>query len=182
MNDILIVKNSRYLILLLILVSLIFLITGTILPILYWYNVIYLESAKIWIFVLFEVFAIGAGGMIFVSQVINFFRPFVMLKVDQKGISFGTSWRYVPYLIEWKYVREVRVESNSGFWFWSWIKNCDNLWIEFEQSQEIPSAMATSAGIMYGGYQLRLDGNYTDVPALVAEEWIKKIIATKNCN
>lgn len=166
------VKNSRIIISFLIFIGLLCVIVGISLLVAYLTGMFALDPAKIWIFIVFEFFAIIIGGVIVVSQVINFIRPFVMLKTDDRGVYFGTGWRYQLFFIPWSEVDKAELDKSNNFPLFAIFKNCDSVYIHFKPSEKIPASMATSAGIFYIGYNLTLDGNYINVPATEIVEFI----------
>jgi len=159
------VKNSRILIALLLGVGGLFVVVGIILLVFWVTGIFNLDSTKVWIFVVFEFFAIAIGGAITVSQIINFIRPFVMFKTDEKGIYFGTGFRYQLYFVPWELVQSATVETPENFALLGVLKNCDNVRIILKPDSNLPSSMATSAGIMYIANNLTLDGSYIDKSA-----------------
>lgn len=137
------------------------------------------EEVAEWRFWVFEFFALIIGGAIVVSQMKNLVFPFVMLKIDDDGIYVGTGWRYSPFFIPWQYIKGAEI-SEGGFPLLKIFKNCDSLIIRLISNQEIPGSMATSTGISYVGWQVTLDGNYTDRPAAEGAAVINDRIKEKN--
>ncbi|HPH78792.1 MAG TPA: hypothetical protein PLH65_01795 [bacterium] len=172
----LIVRNSRHLIAFLIFIGLLFLTVGLgllVSQISGWWQV---DSDKKWIFGIFEFFALFIGGTIAVSQIINFINPFVMLKIDEKGLSFGTGWRYTPYLVPWEAIESATVVPNANFSILQIVKDTSSVQIIVKSGGQIPASLTTSAGIMYVGNNLTLSGDYIDCPAgLIVETVNEKI-------
>lgn len=151
-----------------------FVVIGILILVAYFTGQFPIANSKLWIFILFEFFALVIGGVIVISQIINFVSPFVMLKTDDQGIYFGTGWRYQPYFIAWENVKSAAVVKSTGFPIFTLFKNCDNLSIKFQNTAQLPAFLATSAGIIYIGYTLTLDGNYIDTPAQAIVDAINK--------
>lgn len=170
------IKNSRILIGLLIGVALLFLVVGAGFFIAFITGSFTVTPDKIIVFIIFEFFAIGVSGVIFISQIMNMINPFVMLTTSNEGISFGTGFRYTPYTIPWKYIKSAEVEPGSGFPGLSQLKNTDNLIIVIEPTLEIPASLATSAGIGYFNYVLRIDGLYSNTAAYPVAESINAFL------
>jgi hypothetical protein len=160
-----IVRNSRIFIGFLIAIGMLFVIVGLGFIIAWWAGSWVLSSSKLWIFWVFEFFAIGIGGTIVISQIINFARPFVMFRTDDLGVYFGTGMRYEPYFAAWEEVESTSVYKNPNFSMFSLVKNTDSVVIAFKQDGKMPASMATSAGIIYSSYNLTLDGDYIDKSA-----------------
>jgi len=159
-----IVRNSRIFIAMLIAVGLLFFLVGLAMLAAWMIGGWNPVNSTGWAFWLFEIFAIGAGGMIMVSQIANFIKPFVMLTVSEAGISFGTGWRYTPYILPWSQIEGAETTS-GGFRPLKVFKDTKSLVIKVKLTEGTPASMATSAGIIYGGGQLIIDGNYADRPA-----------------
>ncbi len=156
------VRVSRWLLLLIILVGLLFLLVGWDLtfshivfdrgmgndsPILTW---------------AFRVFALAIGVIIIVTQGYNLIIPPVMMRVSQEGISFGTGARYTPRVIPLKYLRSVETYQEESMLELMGRRRIveGGVALQFERAGDIPSGLATSAGVMYSDYCLRLRKAY----------------------
>ncbi|HNV72273.1 MAG TPA: hypothetical protein PKO06_21375 [Candidatus Ozemobacteraceae bacterium] len=117
------------------------------------------EDKKL-IFYAFLFFANICGGLIFVQMVWYFLLPPLALRVDEKGITFATGFRYTPCFIEGKHVksvgRGVTVDLTNKVDF------LDVVVITFEPSPDIPSWKATPPGIQYFQHELSLSWFYRD--------------------
>lgn len=131
---------------------------------------------KKWILYAFIFFANVIGGVIFVQMVWYFFHPPLMMRVDEKGITFATRMRYVPFFIEGKYVKSVgrgiTVDLTSQISF------LDVVIVKFEESPDIPSWNATPPGMQYFQYELALSWFYRDTSSFKIIDAINAFLAT----
>lgn len=115
---------------------------------------------------LFNIFAIGMGTVLIISQGRYLIKPPLMMRVSPEGISFGTGFGYKQQLISWKYVQSA--DYGHGYMTMSANPFKDLLLgvqVKFKSSKEIPSSLATSAGINYYNYTLFLNRLYMNKSA-----------------
>lgn len=159
-----IVKNSRILIGILIGVSFLFILVGIFLFIANQQGNFLITPDKIIIFYLFIFFAIGCGGIIFVSQIKNLLHPFTMITITPEGFSFAIGSQYEQKMCNWKDIANVETVPNEQLRIMG--KNpVTNLIVTFKQTTSLPASLTTSAGVQYTNYSLVIDGLYMDTPA-----------------
>ena len=156
------VRVSRWLLLLIAVVGLLFLCVGldlAALHILFEPGVGQQSPVVFWIF---SILAISLGSVIVVTQAQYLISAPVMMRISREEVSFGIGLRYSPTSIPLKHLRSVgiyeaesmfRVGGQSGI-----VKA--GVELQFERTGEIPSSLATSAGIGYSDYCLRLSKTY----------------------
>ena len=71
-----------------------------------------IESDKIIIFYLFEFFMVVCWWIAVLQMIWYLIVPAVMLRADEKWISFATGFRYKPYTIDWKYVENIWIGAD----------------------------------------------------------------------
>ncbi len=133
------------------------------------------NSLGTWIFV---AFSIGVGGLIVVSQFQYLMRPPVMLAVSSEGVSFGTGFRYRPLHIAAEHVTSVNAfvshasSETRGFG----AARTAGVEICMKKSDAIPAGCATSAGISYSNYILRLSKSYMNAKPQEVVDAVQQII------
>ncbi|HDP80785.1 MAG TPA: hypothetical protein ENN21_08075 [Spirochaetes bacterium] len=119
------------------------------------------ENGRKAAFCLFEFFMIGCGGLISLQMLQYLLAPAVMMRADDKGISFGTGFRYRPFTIPWEHVAEIGVGIDRV----SLIANkkiIAGFQVKFAERPDIPMMKASSIGISYINHVLTLNWAYMD--------------------
>lgn len=119
-----------------------------------------LTDDKKWIFYAFLFFANVCGGVIFIQMVWYFLLPPLIMRVDEKGITFATGFRYNPFFIEGKHVKSVGRGATVDLT--NKVDILDVVVIAFEPSPDIPSWKATPPGVQYFQHELSLAWFYRD--------------------
>jgi hypothetical protein len=122
-----------------------------------------IEQGKMLIFYAFLLFAIGCGGAIAVQMLLYMIKPPVMFRASPEGISFATGFRYNLFTIPWKYVEDVTLGMGKSKHIASRQVTAD-LQIIIKSSPEMPSAKATSMGVMYAFNCLTLSWTFMGRP------------------
>jgi hypothetical protein len=158
------VRVNRLLLALLILIGFLFLFVGLDLAVLHLiFNPTVDNQLLMWIF---NLFAIGIGIVLIISQGRYLIKPPLMMRISQEGISFGTGFGYKQQLIPWEYVESAGY--GHGYVTMSANPFRDILLgvtVKFKDSKEIPSSLATSAGINYFNHTLFLNRLYMNKSA-----------------
>jgi hypothetical protein len=167
------VKLDRKFILLLTLLGSLFVCIGLILLCLVLSNQFEIDGSKIIIFILFEFFAIGCGGLIVFSQIYYLIKPPTMLSLTPTTLTFGTGLRYKPFQVSASLIKDIRVfEQQSNLSLMGKTKTVSGgIEIEFKNDASLPSSLATSAGISYMNFVLRVSKPYMQGdPQLIVDE------------
>ncbi|MFZ5951093.1 MAG: hypothetical protein ACOYXC_10335 [Candidatus Rifleibacteriota bacterium] len=131
-----------------------------------------------WIFVGIALFI---GGAIFINCFFYLISPPVMLRVTRDKIWFGAGFRYNLFEMPAKLVDSIETytqESNlevDGKRAMVEGGTC----IHFKNDPSIPNSKATSAGITYMGYNLRIFSGYANIGSREAVAAIKEILGKK---
>lgn len=172
------VRVSRWLLLLLIMVGLLFVAVGLDIVVL---NIVF-EPTGIGnnpiLMAVFGVFALLLGTVIAVSQIYYLIAPPVMLRVTQEGVWFATGFRYKPFFIPLRYLRSVTIYKTESMLEIGGQRRIVNGGVElsFERTQNIPASLATSAGLSYSDYSLRLFKTYMNRPLQKTVETVNSFI------
>lgn len=158
------VRVNRLLLSLFISIGLLFLLVGLDLAVL---HLVFNPTVDNQLFTrIFNLFAIGIGIVLIISQGKYLIKPPLMMSVSSEGISFGTGFGYRQQLIAWKYVESANfghgVRTMSANPFKDILLGVQ---VKFKASKEIPQSAATSAGINYFNYTLFLNRLYMNRPA-----------------
>ncbi len=164
-TDVLEVRVSRKLLLVLTLVGLVFLLAG--LEIGYFQKVLgpdFVGDRVVvkWIFLFFSVIC---GGAIFLNCFIYLFFPPLMLRVTKDKITFGVGMRYNPFDIPASLVQKAESFTQAS-----------NLEVDGKRATvdggaaiflrndpSIPSQKATSMGIVFYNYKLEISSTYSNM-------------------
>ncbi len=171
------VRVSRWLLLVLIAVGLLFLAAG--LDIAVWHVVFGPETITSPVLaVIFAVFAIGIGGLIAVTQAFYLLFPPLMMRITGGEVSFGTGLLYRPYSIPIKYLKSIAIyEEDSGLVVLGRRQvGPAGVELEFERTSSVPPAKATSAGLAYSDYRLRLFKMYMNRPLQKTVDAVKPFV------
>lgn len=131
------------------------------------------------IFYAFLFFVLGVGGAIALQMFLYLIVPPVLYRASADGIAFATGFRYNLYTIPWKYVSSI----GGGIDLVALAaekKIVGGLQIDFKESQEIPSLLATSIGARYIYYKLTLSYWYMNTSiknAIMETEELRKKFA-----
>lgn len=153
-----IVRVSRWLLLLLIVIGILFTLAGLdILVLKIVFEPTHTGNSSIGLFI-FGIFALLIGIVITTSQVFYFIFPPVMLRITPEGLWFATGFRYKPFFIPIKFLRSVTIYKTESMLEIGGQRRIVNGGVElrFDNSNDIPAALATSAGLTYSDYNLRL--------------------------
>lgn len=159
------VRVSRWLLLFLIAVGLLFLAAG--LDIAVWHVVFGPETiTNPIVAAIFAIFAIVVGVAVTIVETFNLIFPPLMLRVSASGVEFGTGMLYKPYRIPLQYLRSVAVYEQVSRLEVMGQRRVEKGGVEltFERTPAIPSATVTSAGLTYSDYTLRLYKMYMNRP------------------
>jgi len=172
------VRVSRKLLLILLLVGLLFLIAGIEIGFTHFVIGPEVGQDKAVIKWLFVAIGILIGGAITANCFLYLFVPPVMLRVTKDKISFGTGFRYNLYDIPASflekvetYMRESNVEVNGKR---SIVEGGTSFY--FKSASEIPAQLTTSAGIQYYNYQLTISSTYADLGSKEVVEAVNGIL------
>lgn len=103
---------------------------------------------------------LGIGGLIMLNCLYYIIKPPIMVKFDEKGVSFGTGFRYNPYTIPWKYVKNISYGADGN------LSLKDQLLagavVIFHQNPDIPTSLPTSMGIGYAFGRLTISIYYSN--------------------
>ncbi len=180
-GEILEVRVSRKLLLILALVGLLFLVAG--IDIGFTNKLIGPEIGQDkptlkWIFI---GFATALGGLISVNCFIYLLSPPVMLRVTRDKISFGTGFRYNLFDLPADklekvetFMQESAVEVNGKK---AIVEGGTAMY--FKNSDDIPAQKTTSAGIQYHGHRLIISSTYSDTGSKEIVERAKAILGLR---
>lgn len=102
--------------------------------------------------------------------------PPVLLRIDERGISFATGMRYTPYFIEGRFVKGagygLSVDMTSHLNWFLLVK------IELQQAAELPLALITSIGIKYEYYSVYLPWFYRNRSGSKIIETVNNFLAS----
>ncbi len=172
------VRVSRWLLLLLMAVGLLFTAAGS--DILVFHRVFEPAGAgnNPFFFTLFGVFAVLLGSVIALSQAYYLMIPPVMLRVSQEGLWLATGLRYKLFYIPLRYLRSVSVYQSESMLEVGGKRRIVDGGVEltFEQGQDIPASQVTSAGLTYSNYSLRLFKTYMNRSPQKTVEAVKGFI------
>ncbi len=117
------------------------------------------NEIKIFVFVTFT-FIIGS--MIILSQLYFLIRPPLMMRVTPEFISFGTGFLYhqQKFPINMVDAVDLFIEESGVEVMGKRRKTVQGVEIRFERDESIQSSIATSAGITYSDWVLRLHKPY----------------------
>jgi len=180
-NDVFEIRVSRKLLLLIILVGLFFFLVGLDLAFL---HVVFSPDVGLGNVVLkwiFSLFAIAIGALILLTQSWYLIFPPLMMRVSSEGVSFGTGLRYRQELIPLRYLESVQVfRTESMLEIGGKTRVVEGgVELRFERTGEIPGALATSAGISYSDYTLRLNKAYMNRSPSRTVEAVSRFIGGK---
>ena len=180
-ENVLEVRVSRKLLLLLAFVGLVFFVVG--MDIAYFHKVFGPEFTGDRVIVkwVFLFFAVICGGAILINCVIYFFVPPLMLRVTSDKITFGTGFRYRPFDIPAKFVEKVEAFTKQSDLEVDGKRAIvdGGACISFRNDPSIPSQKATSAGIGYWNYQLNIESRYANLSGPEIAERTKNILGLK---
>jgi hypothetical protein len=172
------VRVSRRLLLLLIVVGLLFSAVG--LDLLFLHIVFEPVGAgqSPILMILFGAFCLLLGAVIVVSQVYYLIIPPVMLRVTREGLWFGTGLRYKPYFVPIKSVKSINTYQTESMLEVGGQRRIVEGGVELvmDRTDDLPSSLATSAGLSYSDYSLRLFKTYMNRPPQKAVEAVKSFI------
>jgi hypothetical protein len=144
------------------------------LDIVYFKTILNLDSvgAPPWVLYAFVFFMVICGGVIWLQMLWYMIFPPLMVRIDEKGITFMTSMRYgSPYFVPGKWVKGcsymLRADLTS-------IDPVVATSIEFDQVPELPSYSSTPMGIGYWGYRLIISFWHRDQKDALIRETVKK--------
>ena len=176
------VRVSRKLLLVLTAVGLLFLLAG--LEIGYFQKIVGpgFTGDKVVVKWLFLFFSVICGGAIFINCLIYFFVPPLLLKVTPEKITFGTGLRYNPFEISARFVEKAE----------SFTKQSDlevdgkratvdgGAFLYLKNDPSIPSQLTTSMGIKYSNFKLEVESRYADLSGPEIVQKTKEILGLKN--
>ncbi|MDP2624860.1 MAG: hypothetical protein Q8P27_01610 [Candidatus Peregrinibacteria bacterium] len=90
---------------------------------------------------------LGIGLLLIFTQGRYLIKPPTMLRISEAGVTFGTGFGYKPYTIPLEHLESVTNLKASVI-------------IKFKEAEGVPIVLATSAGIHYSLYFLRLNRFY----------------------
>lgn len=156
------VRVSRFLLLFITLVGLLFLAVGLDLAFLHVVFDADVGADKPILFWVFNIVAIGVGGLIVITESLYLLIPPVMMRVTRDEVTFGTGLRYKQTSIPLRYLKSVEVyEQPSQIEIWGKRRTVKGgVKLRFDRSTSIPASLTTSAGISYSDYRLRLKKAY----------------------
>jgi hypothetical protein len=113
-----------------------------------------------WQFLAFCFFFLFCGGLISLNCLWYLIVPPLMLRFDEKGVTFGIGLRYNPYTIPWKHVKSIGYGADIS------LTMKDQFFagpqITFAEDPEVPPYKATSMGIGYAFRKLTLNWLYAN--------------------
>jgi hypothetical protein len=105
---------------------------------------------------------LGIGLLVVIRQGLYLLKPPLMLAISEKGVTFGTGFGYKPYTVPLEFVESATDLKGS-------------LVIKFKESEKVPMALVTSAGIHYALYLLSLNRLYMNTAPKRAIEALKAL-------
>lgn len=123
------------------------------------------EFGSNWIAIgLFYFFMLGGGLAITIQQIVYMFIPPTLMTVSKTEITFATGFRYKQYAIPIKYVKKAEgsIIDRHGINLSGANPFPIGVMVYFENSQEIPSNMATSIGVTYFMNTLKISRFHAD--------------------
>lgn len=111
---------------------------------------------------LFVTFTFIIGSAIILSQLYFLIRPPLMMRITPEFISFGTGFLYhqQKFPVNMVDAVELFIEESGLEVMGKRRKTVQGAEIRFERDESIPSGIATSAGITYSDWVLRLHKPY----------------------
>ena len=113
-----------------------------------------------WQFIAFCFFFLGCGGLIALNCLWYFIRPPVMLRFDEKGVTFGTGFRYRPHTIAWKHVEKIGYGAEACVTLKAQL--FAGAAVVFRDDPGVPAFRAVSMGLGYSFRRLTLHWLYAD--------------------
>lgn len=115
-------------------------------------------SSNLLVIGLFYLFMLGGGLAITIQQLLYMFSPPTLITVSEKEITFASGFRYKQYAIPMKYVKsaEFSIIDRHGVSLSGADPFPIGIIVYFENSTDIPSGMATSIGVKYFMYTLKI--------------------------
>lgn len=107
---------------------------------------------------LFYLFTVGGSVAIVVQQLLYMLSPPTLMTISQKEITFASGFRYKQYAIPLKYVKsaEGSIIDRHGVTMSGADPFPVGLIVHFEKAEGIPGSMATSIGVKYFMYTLKI--------------------------
>ena len=107
---------------------------------------------------LFYLFMLGVGLAITIQQLLHMLNPPTLMTISDKEVTFASGFRYKQYAIPMKYVKsaEFSIIDRHGVALSGADPFPVGIIIYFEDSPDIPSGMATSIGVKYFMYTLKV--------------------------
>lgn len=113
-----------------------------------------------WQFAAFCFFFLGCGGLIALNCLWYFIVPPVMLRFDEKGVTFGTGLRYKPCTIPWKHVEKIGYGAEACLTLKD--QFLAGPMIVFREDPDVPAFKAASMGLGYSFRRLTLHWLYAN--------------------
>lgn len=179
--DVFEVRLSRRTLLLLVAVGLLFLLVG--LDLVFFHRVFGPDAGRAnpLLFWAFNFFAIVIGGLIVANTAWYLIAPPIMLRISKDGVAFGTGLRYTPRVFPLASLESVEVVTGESSLEVMGKRRIveTGVALGFERRGDIPSALATSAGIGYYNYVLTLSKTYTNRSPQEIAEAVRRFMNTK---
>ncbi len=113
-----------------------------------------------WLTFAFYFFFLGCGGLIALNCLWLLILPPVMLRFDERGVTFGVGFRYRPYFIPWDHVERIGYGMDGN------LTTKDQFlagpMVTFRDHPDVPVVMATSMGLGYAFRRLTLHWAYAN--------------------
>ncbi|NQV12006.1 hypothetical protein HQ524_01455 [Candidatus Uhrbacteria bacterium] len=139
----------------------------------------YVQEAPMFAWVMFAVFFIIVPCLIIWKMLKYLAKPPVMLHIDHANVTFGTWFGYKPHSIPTKYLKKVgwafRDISLTDIRPEGWVIH-GGLGLTFEENDEVPFGMVTSAGVTFSRRKLKLAALYMNTSVKKAIEGIKPFV------
>ena len=181
-DNILEVRVSRKLLLVLTVVGLLFLLAG--LEIGYFQKIVGPDFTgdKVIVKWLFLFFSVICGGAIFINCLVYLFVPLLLLKVTPEKITFGTGLRYNPFEVSARFVEKAEsFTKQSDLEVNGKRETVDGgAFLYLKNDPSIPAQLTTSMGIKYSNFKLEVESRYADLSGPEIAQRTKAILGLKN--